>query len=644
MMYWTMRNDELATKQAELPQAGGADEGGIVLGRSRQRSHERLRRSDDESGEEMTEELNNSNNNCTDPFSQYAPLTQRHTHAGPQVLVVPSLHPCGPTASLLDYIAGLRYYEERQLYHIFLLRKRDPTFRVLFVSSLDIPCEVIGYYFRLMRSTGNFTDEDEASWRSRLVLLPMRDASPTPITKKILRHPTFLSQVRAHTSDDTGMFCVFTTGREEKIASSLRVPLLAVRKSCLHFGTKSGSREAFLHTGVPHPQGTKLCHSKRELAQEMAGLWHYLESKYQRLAHNTGSTEELWRALMPQKVVIKLDDAFSGEGNALLDISKLHAYRGDSRSTQFVDLIEEQFTEEHTRFQAVEECWETFTPKCESVGVLAEIFLDSSERDVRNPSGQACIDSDGQVHLMATHEQMMGGPDGQNYQGCVFPANSTYRLAIQASVRKVGQYLASQGAIGHFSVDFLARRVDLSKPGTPMRLVAERHTPESSELDDETNAAEANCAFDENGHLWDLHALEINLRPGGATHPIMTLNLLTDGHYDEATGLYTLNEDSTVYAGRLGEDQRHRFYVASDNVKNPAFVGMTPSEIIALFEGHPLEFDGRRATGTIFHMLSCAREYGKLGMVCIGSSPAEARAIYDATYQRLLDSRQHFSS
>jgi hypothetical protein len=88
------------------------------------------------------------------------------------------------------------------------------------------------------------------------------------------------------------MFCVFTTGREEKIASSLRtettitcarqwvvvaaavvvvvvvevltfdhhrcrlagVPLLAVRKNCLHFGTKSGSREAFLRTGVPHPQ------------------------------------------------------------------------------------------------------------------------------------------------------------------------------------------------------------------------------------------------------------------------------------------------------------------------------------------------------------------------------------------------------
>lgn len=46
-------------------------------------------------------------------------------------------------------------------------------------------------------------------------------------------------------------------------------------------------------------------------------------------------------------------------------------------------------------------------------------------------------------------------------------------------------------------------------------------------------------------------------------------------------------------------DHRHRYYVASDNVKHRAFVGMTPSDIIGLFEGHPLEFDGRRATGTV---------------------------------------------
>lgn len=49
---------------------------------------------------------------------------------------------------------------------------------------------------------------------------------------------------------------------------------------------------------------------------------------------------------------------------------------------------------------------------------------------------------------------------------------------------------------------------------------------------------------------------------------------------------------------------RHRYYVASDNVKHTAFVGMTPGEIIGLFEGHPLEFDGRRAAGTVRTTLS----------------------------------------
>jgi len=142
---------------------------------------------------------------------------------GVQLFVVPSLHPGGPTAKLVDHIEGLRYYEERQLYHLFLLRKRDPTFRVIFISSTEVPREVIAYYFRLMRSTGKFvaccppllhyhcifcwldfnssvdsyTEADEADWWSRLVLLPMGDSSSIPISKKILRHDSFLSVMRS---------------------------------------------------------------------------------------------------------------------------------------------------------------------------------------------------------------------------------------------------------------------------------------------------------------------------------------------------------------------------------------------------------------------------------------------------------------
>lgn len=129
----------------------------------------------------------------------------------------------------------------------------------------------------------------------------------------------------------------------------------------------------------------------------------------------------------------------------------------------------------------------------------------------------------------------MGGMDGQTYLGCTFPSNGTYRQLIQEGVRKVpcrsaapltspgrncssrsqvGQYLASQGALGHFSVDFLARRIDAAKEGVAMRLLAERHTEPYGEdaFQEAANSAksvEANCAIDEHGQLWDLHALEV---------------------------------------------------------------------------------------------------------------------------------------
>jgi hypothetical protein len=52
-------------------------------------------------------------------------------------------------------------------------------------------------------------------------------------------------------------------------------------------------------------QGTRLCHSKRELAQEMAGLWRYLEAKYQRLtARHTNGVRLLSRMVCVVSYVV----------------------------------------------------------------------------------------------------------------------------------------------------------------------------------------------------------------------------------------------------------------------------------------------------------------------------------------------------
>ena len=44
-----------------------------------------------------------------------------------------------------------------------------------------------------------------------------------------------------------------------------------------------------------------------------------------------------------------------------------------------------------------------------------------------------------------------------------------------------------------------------------------------------------------------------------------------------------------------------------------------------------LHFDQARQTGIVFHMMSGLGENGLMGMVAVGESPEEARALYDRT-------------
>ena len=55
---------------------------------------------------------------------------------------------------------------------------------------------------------------------------------------------------------------------------------------------------------------------------------------------------------------------------------------------------------------------------------------------------------------------------------------------------------------------------------------------------------------------WKHYAIEINLRKGGTTHPFLMLQFLTNGHYDETTGLFET------------ANKQHRYYYASDNLQN----------------------------------------------------------------------------
>ena len=110
--------------------------------------------------------------------------------------------------------------------------------------------------------------------------------------------------------------------------------------------------------------------------------------------------------------------------------------------------------------------------------------------EFRSPSVQMRVTPLGKLEVLSTHDQLLGGPSGQSYLGCRFPADPAYAAAITREAVKVGERLAEEGVIGRFAIDFVAVR---------------------------------------SGDGWEPYAIELNLRKGGTTHPFLTLQFLTDG-------------------------------------------------------------------------------------------------------------------
>ena len=104
----------------------------------------------------------------------------------------------------------------------------------------------------------------------------------------------------------------------------------------------------------------------------------------------------------------------------------------------------------------------------------------------------------------------------------------------------------------------------------------------------------------------------------------MTLKLLTNGRYDVATGLF------------YSQQKQPKYYIASDNLKKVAYRGLLPEDLMDIIACHRLHFDSSTETGTVFHLMGCLSEFGKLGLTCVGNSLQQAQEIYDRV-EEILD-------
>src|SRR5438876_3925411 len=335
------------------------------------------------------------------------------------IVVVPSI-----SIDAISEGAVMQAYEERFLFLLLLLRQ--PRAQLIYVTSEAILPSIIDYYLDLLPGV------IPSHARPRLFLPSPLDGSVRPLSEKLLERPRLIERIRSLIMDpDRAHLVPFnTTNREKELALRLGIPMYGADPKFFPLGTKSGCRKIFMEENVPHPLGHENLASKDEVIEAISQM----------------------RARKPsiKQVLIKLNEGVSGEGNALIDLTGL---RRSGSSNERAEL-EERLRAMQFELKAI--TYNSYMEKLEDrKGVIEERI---TGEEFRSPSVQLRVTPLGSVELLSTHDQMLGGPSGQSYLGCMFPADSGYASLITQEATKVGNRLAKGGVIGRFALDFVVVR------------------------------------------------------------------------------------------------------------------------------------------------------------------------------------------
>lgn len=462
------------------------------------------------------------------------------------VVILPSLT---LDQDILSKVKGAIHYEERMLCLLMLLRM--PLTKVIYITSVPVPDSIVDYYLHMLPG---ITDHHA---RQRLHMISCHDASVRSLTEKVLERPRLIDRIKSLIPDAASahLTCYNITPLEKTLAVQLGIPLFGTDPDKQYEGSKSGGRKTFRESGVLLPDGFEDLHSKEDVIDALVKL----KEKYPSL----------------RKAVVKLNDGFSGDGNAMY---KYPPELGTDLRAAIESSFESNFkTVAHDVSNAL------FFEKIVFMGGIVEEFLDGEIKT--SPSVQCVIGTHGEVEIVSTHDQVLGGDDGQIFIGAIFPADAAYNVTLAKEGRKIAEILSKKGALGRFAIDFISvQQADQS---------------------------------------WKHYAIEINLRKGGTTHPLLLLQFLTDGKYNDETGLY------------LTSSGNKRYYFASDNVFSEHYKGLTPDDLMHISIYHGLIYDSASQEGVMFHLVGALSEHGKLGVLCVGASPERARYFYEKTLEIL---------
>jgi hypothetical protein len=260
---------------------------------------------------------------------------------------------------------------------------RIESCEIVYIATRGPSPEVLDYLLELI------PEDRRQSTRRRITIIEVpADGTARSVAARLADQPETVEGLRAHIGGRPAFIEPWNvTDNEVRLALALGVPINGTEPGLRPLAFKSAGRRLFAAAGVPAPLGVE---DVRTTDDVVAAIHTILA------AHPAAPG-----------VVIKHDDSGAGDGNVVIDLAPMAGTAdpdGWLRST--IEALPEWYRHDLALGGVVEE------------RIAGERFS--------SPSAQVDIRPDGQVVVLATHEQVLGGPGGQVYLGCRFPADPAY--------------------------------------------------------------------------------------------------------------------------------------------------------------------------------------------------------------------------
>ncbi|MGZ4049343.1 MAG: peptide ligase PGM1-related protein, partial [Bacteroidia bacterium] len=327
--------------------------------------------------------------------------------AAKTVVIIPSL---SLDQEILAKIDGIIHYEERLLCLLMLLRM--PNTHVIYVTSMPVHNIIMDYYLHLLPCITNYHA------RQRLKTLSCFDASAKSLTQKILERPRLIERIRKSIPQGhvAHIACFNVTEAERSLAVNLKMPIYGCDPDLNYLGTKNFSRKIFKECNIDAPPGFEDCNNEEDIIEALFKL----------------------KTMLPQlnKAVIKLNDGFSGDGNAVFSFEGLPG-------NEYLQLWIREVLPHRLQIVAQELVYESFLKKFQATGGIVEAFIEGEQ--IVFPSVQCRITPLGEIDIISTHDQVIGGERGHVFLGAHFPANKEYAVAIGELGKQIADKLKNYG-------------------------------------------------------------------------------------------------------------------------------------------------------------------------------------------------------